>query len=179
MSEPSSIYAGDTITWTKSLSAYPAPTWTLKYSLVRDGGAYDITAAADGSDFLVTVPASTSADWLPADYTWTAYVTDSTQRFTVETGTIKVLANPASGGYDARTTAKVMLDNIEAYLIDPNNLAAASYSIGGRSLSRWSRGELLTERDRLMNEVRSQQAAQRIARGLGNPRRLYVRFDRA
>lgn len=178
MSEPSSIYAGDTVTWSKSLADYPAPTWTLTYSLVRDGASIIITATADGTDHLVTVPPSTTTEWSPGEHQWTAFVTDGASRYTIERGSMEILPDPAAGGYDYRSTARVMLDNIEAYLRDPTNLAASSYSIGGRSLSRWSRSELVTERSRLQMEVQTEKAADRMASGLGNPRRLYVRFDR-
>ena len=126
----------------------------------------------------MSVAAATTATWRPGTYLWTAYVTGGTSRFTLETGEIVIRPNPASGGYDTRSNARVMLENIEAYLLDSNNLAAASYSIGGRSLSRWSRSELWAERSKLQMEVQAEKAAARMAAGLGNPRRLYVRFDR-
>ncbi len=179
MTEPTTIVAGDTVTWTKSLSDYPAGTWTLNYRLVKVGRTISITASASGTDHVVTVAASTTAGWDPGTYTWTSFVTSGALRYTLQRGEFEITPNPAGATYDPRSVAKVMLDNIEAYLIDPNNIAAASYSIGGRSLSRWSRAELLVERDKLKAEVRSEDAASRIAKGQGNPRRFYVRFDRA
>jgi len=90
-----------------------------------------------------------------------------------------VLPDPAAAGnVDHRSTPRVMLDNIEAYLRDPGNLVAANYALAGRSLARWSRADLWVERDKLLAEIRSEEAAARASAGLGNPRRLYVRFDR-
>lgn len=176
MSEPATVIAGDTISWTKTLADYPAPTWVLSYTLVKDGEKRSITAAASGTDHAVSVDAATSAAWQSGTYTWFAHVTSGSVRKTVQQGEIVVDPDPASEAFDPRTSARVMLDNIEAFLMDPNNLTAASYSIGGRSLSRWSRGELLAERDRLKLEVRGEREASRIAAGLGSPRRIYVRF---
>jgi hypothetical protein len=88
-----------------------------------------------------------------------------------------VLPDPAVA-VDPRTTARIVLDMIDAYLRDPTNLAASSYSLGGRSLSRWNRADLIVERDKWTQEVRSEDAAAAMAKGLGNPRRLYVRWGR-
>lgn len=179
MTEPTSVVAGDTIAWTETLADYPAPTWTLKYRIAKSGRAIEIVSTASGTNHAVAVTAATSAGWDPGEYQWTSYVVNGALRHTIGRGILEVKPDPAGAAYDPRTTAQVMFDNIEAYLIDPNNLAAASYSIGGRSLSRWSRAELLVERDKLRNEVRSETAAARIAAGLGNPRRMYTRFNRA
>ena len=178
MSEPNVVYSGDTLTWTKSLNDYPAPTWTLTYTLVREGDSVTVTATPSGTDHLVLVTAETSATYRPGVYLWTSFVSDGTARYVTGTGEITVKPNPASGGYDTRSKARIALDNIEAYLIDPNNLAASSYSIGGRSLSRWPRSELLVEREKWLAEVRDENSTARMAAGLGNPRRIYVRFDR-
>ena len=179
MTEPTQVVAGDTLTWTESLADYPAGTWTLNYRLVKEGKTISAQATASGTDHVVTIAASTTAGWTPGTYVWSKFVTSGALRYTIGTGSIDVKPNPAGATYDPRTVAKVMLDNVEAYLIDPNNIAAASYSIGGRSLSRWSRAELLVERDKLKLEVQQEVAKERMAAGFANPRRLKVRFDRA
>ena len=178
MSEPTNIIAGDTVAWTKTLEDYPAPTWTLTYRLVKVGKSFEIATTASGADHAVSVLPAVTAAWVPGEYAWVALVTDGTNRYTAATGRLTIQPDPAGAEYDPRSTAKVMLENVEAYLRDPTNLAAASYSIGGRSLSRWSRAELIEERSRLQMEVRGEEAVERMAAGLGNPRRLYVRFDR-
>ena len=76
MSEPTTIIAGDSVAWTKSLADYPAPTWTLKYRLVREGKSIEIVATASGSDHAIAVLPATSAGWLPGDYKWVAMVSD-------------------------------------------------------------------------------------------------------
>jgi hypothetical protein len=71
-----------------------------------------------------------------------------------------------------------MLDNIEAYLKDPSNLTAASYSIAGRSLSRWNRADLLAERDRLKSDINRERQAEKLRNGLGTNQQIRVRFTR-
>jgi cellobiose phosphorylase len=177
MSEPTTVRAGDTWTWDVSESDYSD--YTLTYYLRNATGKLDFEATADGYDYTVSVEAVTTAAVKPGVYSWIRRVVGELGSFTTGQGSITVLPNLALNiSIDARTYARQALDNIEAYLIDPNNVAAASYSIGGRSLSRWSRTELLVERDKWLGEVRSEEAATRVSQGLGNPRRLYVRFDR-
>lgn len=176
---PDTLIAGDTWEWTRTLSDYPAGTWTGVYYFEKADANFSASATASGTDFAVTVAAATTAAYRSGKYRWRFLVTSGSVRNTVEEGWLEVLPDPAAAGnVDHRTTARVMLDNIETYLRDPTNIAAASYSIGGRSLSRWSRSELIAERSRLQQEVRSEEAVERTAAGLGNPRRLYARFDR-
>lgn len=178
MTEPSSVRAGDTWVWTYTDPLYAD--YTLTYYLRNSKSKIDILATASGTEYSVSVDATTTAGYRPGSYSWISRASGADGVFTRSEGLIEVRPNlGASTTQDVRSIAKRMLDNVEAYLVDPNNVAAASYSIGGRSLSRWSRSELLAERDKLKMEVRSEDAAVRIDQGLGNPRRLFVRFDRA
>ena len=70
--EPEEFFLGDTVTWTKVLSDYPASVWTLKYNCVsNDAGAGNetTTAVADGDTHVITMAkaataaTSTSAAW--------------------------------------------------------------------------------------------------------------------
>jgi hypothetical protein len=181
MAEPTFFYAGDTVEWTKLVDDYtPTDGWTLSYVFAKGSVQQTVTASDNGDgSFAVAITAAESTEWDAGVYYWQAKVTLDDAVHTVGTGQITVkqaLSDAAT--YDGRSVAKVMLENIEAYLIDANNITAASYSIGGRSLSRWSRSELLAERERLRAEVRAEEGQARVAAGLGNPRRLYVRFDR-
>jgi hypothetical protein len=176
---PETLLAGDTWEWTRDLGDYPAGTWTGVYYFEKADANFSASASAVGTTFSVTVAAATTAAYVSGRYRWRFAVTSAGVRKTVEEGWLEVLPDPAAvGNVDHRTTARVMLDNIEAYLRDPSNLVAANYALGGRSLSRWSRVDLMTERDKLAAEVRSEEAEARNAAGLGNSRRLYVRFDR-
>jgi len=62
--EPTRIRAGDTITWRKTLSEFPASLgWVLYYRLINTVAKQDITAAADGDAHLVTVTKAASAGY--------------------------------------------------------------------------------------------------------------------
>jgi hypothetical protein len=175
--EPKTLRAGDTWSWTITEADYSD--YALTYYLRNASWKVNISATASGYEYTVSVSAATTTEYRPGKYHWIRRVTGDDGTFTTAEGDLEILPNLALGFLvDSRTFARTCLDNIEAYLADPNNITASSYSIGGRSLSRWSRSELLTERDKFIGEVRTEEDKARMAQGKGNPRRLYVRFDR-
>ncbi len=147
--EPSEITAGDTATWKKSLSDFLASdSWVLTYALVKTNKLIEIIAAADGDDYLVEELPTVTTDWDPGIYHYQAYVTKATERYQVGEGTIEVLEDFATTtGFDGRSHAKKTLDAIEAVLEDKATQDQLSYSIGGRSLSRFSWEELTGARN--------------------------------
>ncbi|ARV17484.1 hypothetical protein AEP_00524 [Curvibacter sp. AEP1-3] len=175
--EPDVLIAGDTAKWLKTLAEYPATEgWELSYVLINGTSKITVIGTASGSDHLITVAATTTADWVPGDYTWRARVSKSGEVYTVGSGTFKVQSSFSAATLDARTHARRVLANIEAYLEDGANLTAANYTIAGRSLQRIPMAELLALRDRYRAEVARETAANLIARGMGDPRRVFVRF---
>lgn len=174
--EPTQLPAGDTAKWRRTLPDWlPADGWALTYTLVTASARITFTASADGDGHLVTVPAATTATWAPGIYAWRAQVSKAAEAYTVGTGTIQVL--PAWGtATDARTHAAKVLEAVEAYLENANNLAAAQYEIAGRSLRRHTLPELLALRDRYRAEAAREAAAQRAAAGLAPRGRIAVRF---
>ena len=55
-------------------------------------------------------------------------------------------------------------------------MAAGEYQIAGRSLKRYPIPELLRLQGSLRQQVRAEEAATRVAAGLPDQRRVYVRF---
>lgn len=177
-SVPAAVTAGDTLKWRISLADYLADAgWTLKYRLINSASKYDITAAADGSDHLVTVAAAVSEAYAPGAYTWQAYVEKGTERYTTGSGSITVKPDLAAqaAGYDTRSHAKKTLAAIEAW-IESHDPGVADYQIAGRSMRYIPKAELLAMRSRYQNEVRREEAAERISNGLAAGNRLLVRL---
>ncbi len=175
--EPSQINAGDTVRWLKSLADYPASAgWVLTYLLLNATGKITITAGAQGDDHLVNVAAATSGAWAAGDYAWRAQVSKAGEVYTVGEGRVTVRPSFGASALDTRTSARRALEAVEAYLADSNNLAAAEYQIAGRQLRRHSLSDLWQHRDRLRAEVAREDAAARIAAGLPDGRRIFVRF---
>lgn len=171
--EPTTVNAGDTIQWTKSLPHYPASAgWELAYELLKTSTRIAITAAASGDDHAVTVSATTSAAYTAGTYDWRAKVSKAGEVFTVGTGRITI--QPVwSSASDRRSQARRTLEAIEAMLEGRASSAVAEYEIAGRRLKNYSIPDLLTLRDRYRADVvREDKAA-----GIGLGGRMYVRFQ--
>ena len=177
--EPSRVTAGDTVTWQKSLSDYPATaSWVLSYTLINSTSKISFTATASGADHLVSVAAATTAAWASGTYSWLAVVTKAAERFTVGQGTIVIGANLAAAAtLDTRTHAAKVLATIEAYLEAPGSLSSASYEIAGRKLQRYTIPELLKLRDMYRAEAAREANALRLAAGFASKNQISVRFN--
>lgn len=174
--EPTQIVAGDTAKWLKTLDDYPASAgWTLGYTLVNTANRYAFNATAQVDSHLVNVAATTTATWGPGTYAWRAQVSKSGEVYTVGSGSIDVKASFASA-MDTRSTAKIMLDNVNATLTKTASENVLEYEIAGRKLKHYDISSLLQLRDRLTADVARETAAANVANGLGNAGRIQVRF---
>lgn len=179
--EPSTITAGDTVTWTKSLASYPATAgWTLAYALRNAVTAIDIQATASGADHLVSLPAATTANYAAGAYRWYAFVSNQgeTERHTVATGSLTVLPDLlAATSYDARSHARKVLDAIEAVLEKRASRDQEEITINGNAIKKSPIADLLRLRSTYQALVASEEAAERLSSGAGVGRgRLLVRL---
>jgi hypothetical protein len=178
--EPATLVAGDTATWTKSLSDYPASAgWVLSYALVKSGTRITFNASASGDDHLVSEAPVTTAAWAAGDYQWTAKVSLAGAVYTVASGAVTIAADysAATGGLDARSHARTTLDALEAW-IEGRNMGVAEYEIAGRRMKSIPIPDLLVLRDRYRRDVRSEDDAARAAAGLPSRNKMLVRFGK-
>lgn len=177
---PVELIAGDTWAWTRDLGDYPAGTWSGAWYFENADANFSVSAAASGTTHTGTVAAATSAGYRAGRYRWRFVVTNGSTRQTVESGWLDVAPDPAaSGNVDHRSAARVVLDNIDAYLRDRTNLQAASFTVAGRSLSRYSMSEVLSLKSQMEAEIKREEAASRLASGVGSRRnKVFVRFGR-
>lgn len=179
--EPTSFTAGDTLSWTRTLADYPASAgWVLAYRFINATSKFDITSTASGANHLVSVPAATSAAYAAGTYSWQAFVTKAAERYTVGSGVCVVdpnLAAVSAAGYDDRSAARKALDALNAGLQQfGSNAHVHGYSIEGREMRYRTFADFMAARDRLVQEVAREEAAQRAAAGLAGKNRLRVRF---
>ncbi|MDF1536075.1 MAG: hypothetical protein P1S46_06165 [bacterium] len=177
--EPSQVRAGDTVKWTRALSDYPPATWTLSYALRGLPGEIDITASDNGDGtHLVSVAPATTAVWEPGVYNWSAKVTDGSDVYTVDLGSIIVLEDlsSVSGAYDGRTHARKTLDALEAVIQGRASRSDLNYTIAGRSLQHMSHKEIRDEWSFWRQQVVMEEKAERIANGEGHSGRIKARF---
>ena len=175
--EPSSVNAGDTWRWTRSLADYPASAgWALSYTLINASAKITVNASASGDDHAVTVAAATTAGYAAGTYDWRARVSRAGEVYTVGEGRLTVRNAFSAATFDARTHARKTLDAIEAVIEGRASSSTAEYTIAGRSLKHIPVADLLALRDKYRAEVLREDAAAAVAAGLPDRRRVFVRF---
>jgi hypothetical protein len=146
--EPQQLFAGDSITWKRTLADYPASAgWYLKYRLLSAAGLIDIQSQADGDDHLVTISAAVSAEWAAGTYTVQTIVTNDTDRYTLATGIITVVADSlaATAATDTRTQARRILDALNLAIEGRAPRTDLEYEINTGGASRKIKSLSVTE----------------------------------
>lgn len=172
--EPTSIRAGDSVSWTKSLDAYPASAgWSLHYRIMpRTGGsAHDFAASAEGDDYAVSLSVSATSSWSAGDYTLVGYVERGAdaalERTTVHTSTLSVLPDLTQvTSVDARSSAQQIVEAIDAWLSGKAGWAGEK-AVGDRSIKDHPLPDLIRLRDYYAAQVRAEQASQNLVAGIG------------
>jgi hypothetical protein len=155
---PSQLTAGDTWSWTDEQSGYPAPAWTATMYFENAAETFNVAATPSGAAHLFTIGASTTATKKAGRYKWSVRVSNGSDAYTVETGWLEILTNPAATGtHDPRSWARRTLEAVEAFLGGTATTMQQSMTIGPRSIARWPREELYKERDRLRAEVAAEE----------------------
>ena len=184
---PAIVAAGTTITWRDDDTTVPfdqnatSADWTLTYYLRSAvSGAHTATGTAFNSGWQVTISATDSTDFNEGDWSWEAVVSKGSEKFRIGQGQIKVKQSLAYTGttpgvIETRSQNKIDRDNIKAALRKFAD-GMQEYSIGGRTYKRINRNDLAAELDRLNGIVMREDIAEKVAQGLGNPSRFFVRF---
>ena len=145
--EPVEFYAGDTISWTRRMSSFPADQgWALAYRFVNKDISRAVQQAditPDGSQFLIQIPADETAALLPATYQLIGYVTDGTDRYIVADATVRVREDPAVDGepFDFRTQNERVLESINALIEGREDVE--EHAIDGRQLRQMKMDDLI------------------------------------
>jgi len=162
MAEPLQVLSGDTWTWTRSESAYPASTWRLTYYLAKDSSAPTvIQAAADGTEFSVQVLPAETAAMAAGAYHWTARVSDGTNVHTIGFGILTVRPDPSAAA-DPRPLAERMVAILSSALEAAGSGALiVEYELDGVKVKK-DRRSVLFELDRWRSEVRRQRGGPAI-----------------
>jgi hypothetical protein len=184
--EPQTIVAGDTLTFTKTVANFtPADGWALNYSLQGktlagswSGSPITFSSSTNtGTTWTVLVAKTTTATYAPGDYRFTAYVTGgSSERYTVGTGDISVLPDPSAAVPTSHAVRTLAL--IEAAMEGRIPRGLHETIIDGQTLIRIPIPELSRLRDKYRAEVLAEQNAARIAAGQPSRRNSFARFRR-
>ena len=187
---PKQVRAGDLIQWrdnsTVDVFGEPisSPDWTVTYYLrtntSSEGATVSSTVYTDGWQF--SIASATSAAFDVGDWYFQAVADKSgAEKQTIFTGRFEVLAALSYSGtpaaYDGRSQVNKDLDLVEAAIRALlNNGVVQEYKIGNRTAKKYDLSELLVLKAALKAELVREQAAEKIANGLGNPRAVQVRF---
>ncbi len=187
---PSKIRAGDTIKWRVDASrdnlgnSIDSGNWTLKYYFRTNTNheAHTATGTAFGLGWEFTISSSDSDGFDAGDWFFQAIATYGSESVTLAAGQIEVLAGLDYTGdhpdaFDGRTQAEKDLAAVQKAIRDiANGNTVQSYSVAGRSLTRYPMSDLIALESKLKFEVQRERRAALIANGKGDPFNLFVRF---
>jgi hypothetical protein len=189
MQIPSTIQAGDTVSWIDASSAdtlgnaVTSTSWTLTYYLRFNAASEAATvvgsARSDGG-WNFTVSAATSAGFDAGTWYWQALATSGSDKLTLGAGTFAVKASLSytgtAGAFNGQSQAEQDLVAVQAAIRAIVSKGAKQYSIGSRSFTSNDLGQLMEREAQLKAIVARERVAEKVAAGLGDPRSLFVRF---
>lgn len=180
--EPAQITAGDTVKWTKTITAYPADLYALNYRLIPASGGtpIELAASADGTDHSIAISAADSAEYDSGDYRWYSYVIDlatNEERYSLESGALVIAPNPAAdSASDLRSHARKVLAAIEALLEGQASVAQEEIEVDGDKLKNRSVTDLLALRSFYVQEAAREAQAEKLTNGLQTNNIIRTRF---
>jgi hypothetical protein len=182
MSEPTTLRAGDSCTWSRTdLTDYPSEAgWSLKYRLLwPTGTAVDITTTATGDGYSVSLSATETHNWPAGAATLVSYVERTDERVTLGQQAIAILPDLTTAAtFDGRSANRIALDNaraaLQAYLAG-GKAHIAEYDIAGRRVKFRDSQEITDLIQHYEREVFRETASQALLSG-GSPGRVITRF---
>lgn len=172
--EPLEQRAGITWEWERTLSDFPASSWTLKYWFKKSGSSganFSIQATASGDKHVVLVAAVTTAAYTAGDYTWVAVATSGAESREADSGTLTLLPRyDAAANLDDRSHARKVLDAIEAVIEGRASKDQEEYTIGTRSLKHTPLADIVKFRGQYKAEVQREVLEEAARNGKGGGR---------
>ena len=182
--EPTEIVVGDFIQWKRSdlVDDYPLSEYSVEYvARITGGGSNEIKVAATetGGTYLITVDSATSADFAAGYYHWQLEVTKTStgDRIVVDRGAFTAVVDLDDNQADPRLFEEKMLTKIESILLGKADADVSSYSIAGRSLTKYSYQELQDLHDQYEAKVNRHKQLERIKLGKTTHHTVKVRFS--
>jgi len=177
---PGTITAGDSNEWRESLSKYPASQgWVLHYALFNATEHYGFQSAANGDDHQFNLDTAVTASWAAGRYDWARYVTHADgSRQSINTGPLLVKPDPTTGPYDGRSTARKMLDLINAAIMERatnDELDLIKGAFADRAIE-FGEGELIKQQQYYQRLVDAEEAVSDLKFGKKRHNKIRSRF---
>ena len=165
---PEEIFVGDFVQFkiTQFSADYSNSLHTMRLvSRIATGSNTEITITATSldDDYLFSVPSATSADYNVGHYHYQLEIErdSDNERIIVDRGAIDIKTD-YDNNVDVRHHSEIMLGKIESILEGKADSDVSSYSIAGRSLTKFGIDELLQWRDYYRREVNQIKKKERI-----------------
>ena len=179
---PEQLVVGDFFQFksTQFSSDYDNGLHTMRFvARIATGGSSEIiiTATASDDDYLFTAASSVTADYDVGHYHYQLEIErdSDSNRIIVDRGEIDILTD-FDNNIDPRFHAEIMLSKIESILEGKADSDVSSYSINGRSLSKFSPDELVQWRDYYRREVAAHKRQEAIKHGRRTKATILGRF---
>jgi hypothetical protein len=184
---PDKINKGDSVSWLDDPTSdnlgeelSPGTSWILHYAIRGStSGTLDLVALTEGSQWRTSITAIQSAALPVGDLYFQAYVIKGSERRTLGSGKIKILADlsQVTGTFDGRTQSRQDLDAVQTAIRSLiSGGAVQEYMVAGRSVRKMTIADLYMVETKLKFEVAKEERAEKIKSGLGDPHNLFVRF---
>lgn len=173
---PDKIVAGTTFDALLTLTAWPAPEWSVSL-ILRGPIAVTLSSVAEGGQHRLSASAEVTRLWPPGIWAWALRATRGAEVVEIDAGAIRIAPDIESlpADHDGRSHAARVVDAIEAVLENRATLDQQKYTINNRELWRTPIPELLLLRDRYRAELRREEQARRSGQSLLG-RQVKVRF---
>jgi hypothetical protein len=184
MTQPVEIYQADQASWLEPLASGDASNVVVWLRAAAAGAGVEAPATLTGDGWRVTLSTATTAAMAAGDWTVQVVATVDGAPHTVRRGSLTVRKSltftGTPGAFDDRSQAEKDLaaaeEAIRALVGGALEYQIGALGAGGRKVRRVDLPDLIVWRDRLKSDVTREKRAEMIAQGLGDPRRLYVRF---
>lgn len=177
---PSYITAGLNFSFKRLYSDYSySDSWVATLFIVGNGINYTVTGTDGGSGYhLFSKVASETSAYIAGSYDYNIRVALSTNAWLVETGKITIKSNfiLATGGVDTRSQNKIILDNLTKVITQLSKAVTTEVTVDGVSYKRSSLNELIKTQNHYKTLVAMELRAERMANGIADPNKSYVRF---
>ena len=159
---------------------YPNNLYTMRFvARISTGNNSEIKldATASGDDYLFTFTSSSTANYDVGHYYYQIEIErdSDNSRVTVDRGELEVRTD-FDNNVDPRSHAEIMLGKIETILEGKADSDVSSYSINGRSLTKFSPQELIDWRTFYKQEVSAIKKRERIKHGRRTNSTILGRF---